>query len=80
MDSYEEKKTYFKNAGAQNTEALLRVVKKYFDQEKIENIIVATNTGETGVEAAKAFKGKNIVVIRHCHGFQQPGESELKRS
>ena len=78
MDSYEEKTTYFRIAGAQNTKALLRIVKEYVNKQKIENIIVATNTGETGIEAAKAFKGKNTVVVTHCYGFQQPGKFELK--
>jgi hypothetical protein len=78
MDSYEKETTYFRTAGAQNTKALLSIVKEYVDKEKIENIIVATNTGETGAEAAKAFKGKNTVVVTHCYGFQQPGKFELK--
>jgi hypothetical protein len=78
MDSYEEKATYFKMAGAQNTKPLLKIVKEYVNKEKIENIIVATTTGETGAEAAKAFKGKNVVVVTHCYGFQQSGKFELK--
>jgi hypothetical protein len=78
MDSYEKETTYFRTAGAQNTKALLSIVKDYVDKEEIENIIVATNTGETGAEAAKTFKGKNTVVVTHCYGFQQPGKFELK--
>ena len=78
MDSYEKETTYFRRAGAQNTKALLSIVKEYIEKEDIENIIVATNTGETGAEAAKAFKGKNTVVVTHCYGFQQPGKFELK--
>ena len=78
MDSYEKETTYFRTAGAQNTKALLSIVKEYVNKEEIENIIVATNTGETGAEAAKAFKGKNTVVVTHCYGFQQPGKFELK--
>jgi hypothetical protein len=78
MDSYEEKATYFRIAGAKNTKTLLRIVKEYVNREKIENIIVATNTGKTGSEAAKAFKGKNTVVVTHCYGFQQPGKFELE--
>jgi hypothetical protein len=78
MDSYEKKATYFRTTGAQNTKALLNIVKEYVDKEEVENIIVATNTGETGAKAAKAFKGKNTVVVTHCYGFQQPGKFELK--
>ena len=76
MESHEKKAIYFRTAGAQNTKALLKIVKEYVNKENIENIIVATNTGETGAEAAKAFKGKNTVVVTHCYGFREPGKSE----
>jgi hypothetical protein len=78
MNSHEKRTTYFRTTGTQNTKSLLSIVKEYVDKEEIENIIVATNTGETGAEVAKAFKGKNAVVITHCYGFQQPGKFELK--
>ena len=78
MESKEKKATYFGKAGAQNTKTLLRTVKEYINKEKIENIIVATSTGETGAKAAKTFKDKNTVVVTHCYGFLQPGKFELK--
>ena len=78
MNSHEKRTTYFRTTGTQNTKSLLSIVKEYVDKEEIENIIVATTTGETGAEAAEAFKGKNTVVVTHCYGFQQPGEFELK--
>ncbi len=78
MESYEKKVTYFRTAGKQNTKKLLEIVKEYVNKENIENIVVATNTGETGAEAAKTFKGKNVVVVTHCYGFQAPGKFELK--
>jgi hypothetical protein len=78
MSSYKKQATYFRTAGAQNTKALFKIVKEYINKENSENIIVATNTGETGAEAAKAFKGKNVVVVTHCYGFQAPGKFELK--
>ena len=78
MDSLEKKTAYFKEAGEQNTDALLKIVKEYISKEKIENIIVASSTGETGAKAAKAFKGNNTVIVTHCHGFQEPGKFELQ--
>lgn len=78
MESYKKKATYFRTAGAQNTKALLRIIKEYINKENIENIVVATNTGETGSEVAKAFKGKNVAVVTHFCGFQAPGKFELK--
>lgn len=78
MDVHVKKVAYFKEAGEQNTDALLRIVEEYVNKENITNIIVASSTGETGAKAAKAFKGKNTVIVTHCHGFQQPDKSELQ--
>jgi hypothetical protein len=78
MNAFERKTVYFEEAGEQNTDALLKVVKEYITKEKITNIIVASSTGETGAKAAKTLKGNNTVIVTHCHGFQQPGKFELK--
>ena len=74
-----EKKThYFGKSGKQNTDAILKIVKKYVERERMENIVVASSTGETGAKAAKILKGVNTVIVTHHHGFHQPGETELK--
>jgi hypothetical protein len=78
MDSSAKRTVYFKEAGQQNTDALLRIVRRYVNKEKITNIIIASSTGETGAKAAKTFKGKNTIIVTHCYGFQQPGEFELQ--
>ncbi len=77
MSSIEREGIYFKEAGSQNTDALLNHVKKYMKKEGIKDIVVASTTGETGAKASKTFKGYNVVIITHCHGFQEPGKSEL---
>jgi hypothetical protein len=69
---------YFGKPGKQNTDALLKIIEEYVSREKIESIVVASNTGETGAKAAKIFTGINTVIVTHHHGFQQPGEAELK--
>jgi len=77
--SYTEKGVaYFQSAGKQNTDALLEFVKSYIEKEGIRDIVVASTTGETGAKASKIFKGYNVVVVTHCFGFRNPGESELK--
>lgn len=78
MEPIEKKTAYFTASGERNTSALLKIVKEYISKEKIDNIVVATNSGATGAAAAKAFKGKNTVVVTHCYGFQAPGKFELK--
>lgn len=78
MEAHVKKVAYFKEAGEQNTDALLKIVDEYVNKENITNIIIASATGETGAKAAKAFKGKNTVIVTHFHGFQQAGKSELQ--
>jgi len=78
MSVVERKVTYFNEAGKQNTDALLRIVKEYVEKEGIRDIVVASTTGETGAKASKIFKGCNIVIVTHCFGFREPGKIELK--
>jgi hypothetical protein len=80
MSFIERKVAYFQNAGKENTDALLRLVKEYVEKEGLKDIVVASTTGETGAKASKIFKGYNVVVVTHCFGFQQPGENELKEN
>jgi len=78
MEPHVKKTVYFNEAGEHNTDALLKIVEEYVKKENVTNIIVASSTGETGAKVAKTFKGKNTVVVTHCHGFQQSGKSELQ--
>ncbi len=78
VNVFEKKVGYFKEAGRQNTKALLKLVKEYVKREGIEDIVVASTTGETGAKASKIFKGSSVVVVTHCFGFREVGKSELK--
>ncbi|MCL5026196.1 MAG: hypothetical protein M1531_06845, partial [Chloroflexi bacterium] len=44
----------------------------------IRSIVVATTEGSTGVRASEVFKGRNVVVVSHAHGFKTPNEQELR--
>ncbi len=77
--SFDERKvTYFKEAGRQGLDTLLKLVKEYVEEEKIQAIVVASTTGETGAKTSKALKGRNVVVVTHSYGFKEPGKSELQ--
>jgi hypothetical protein len=78
MSSIERATTYFEVSGNQNTDALLEVVKEYVKQVDIEDVVVASTTGETGVKAAALLKGVNLVIVTHHTGFSALGEQELK--
>jgi len=73
----EKKTVYFREAGAKNTDLLLKIVRNYVEKEEINDIVVASTTGETGVKAAKIFKPRNVVVVTHHFGFREPGKIEL---
>ena len=78
MSVVERKAVYFKEAGKQNTDALLRLVKEYLEKANIKDVVVASTTGETGTKASRIFKGYNIVVVTHCFGFREPEKTELQ--
>ena len=78
MSSVEKKTIYFDKAGEQNTDILLKFTKEYVEKEDIRDIIVASTTGKTGARAAKTFKGRNVVIVTHNFGFQEPGKNELR--
>lgn len=77
MSRIQRRTTYFETAGKQNTDALLDIVKDYAHASGIEDIVVASTTGETGAQAARLFKGFNVVVVTHHSGFSQPGVQQL---
>lgn len=63
--------TYFEKAGPSNTDEALKIAKKYADQLKVKDIIVASTTGDTADKAAEIFNPSeyNTVVITHAYYF-----------
>jgi hypothetical protein len=78
MSIKEKKVAYFSQAGKQNTDTVLRLVREYAEKEGIDSIVVASTTGETGAKASKALSGYNVVVVTHFSGFKEDGKSELQ--
>jgi len=77
-NSVKKEITYFKNAGKENTDTLLKLAKEYAEKEDIKDIIVASTTGDTGAKASRTFKGRNVVVVTHSFGFKELGKNELQ--
>ena len=73
----EGKTTYFEKPGKENTETVLKLVKRYAETKGIRDIVVASTTGETGEKASRILKGFNVVVVTHHFGFREPGIHEL---
>lgn len=74
----ERKTVYFDSAGKHNTDVVLKLAKDYAEAENINNIVLASTTGETGAKAAQIFQGFNVAVVTHHAGFREPGVHELK--
>lgn len=73
----EEKIKYFDYGGKQYTDEALRIAKEYADKHGIRSIVVASTRGYTAQKAAEIFKGKNLIVVTHVHGFREPDRIEF---
>lgn len=69
---------YFKNPGPENTRHTLEIAAKRADELGIQNILVATTSGEMGLMAARLFQKKNLVVVTHSTGFLRPDHQQLQ--
>jgi hypothetical protein len=70
---------YFKTAGPENTNDLLKLAKKRVLERGITQVVVASLSGETGVRTAEVFKDTNVnvIVVPHQTGLRGPGVQEL---
>jgi hypothetical protein len=68
---------YFEKPGRGNTERTLQIAKARAEELGVKNILVATVSGATGVRAAEAFRGFNVILVTHSTGFKEPNHQEL---
>jgi hypothetical protein len=68
---------YFDKTGRENTGKTLEVAAKRVEELRIQNVVVASTSGETGLRAAKIFASKNLVVVTHSTGFVKPDYQEF---
>jgi hypothetical protein len=78
MGSKIGKIVYFDAPGPQNTDEAIRLAKERADALGINDVVVASTTGETGVKASEVFKGFNLVVVSHAVGHVTPGSQEMQ--
>ncbi len=74
----ERRIVYFDSPGKENTENVLMLAKKRFDEGDIDKVVVASATGETAVKALSFFSPKDMVVVTYHAGFDEPGSIEMK--
>jgi hypothetical protein len=68
---------YFKKTGKENTGKTLEAAAKRAEELGIQNVVVASTSGETGLMAANIFASKNLVIVSHSTGFVKPDYQEL---
>lgn len=68
---------YFDAPGPANTRPTLERAARRAAELALKNIVVASSSGRTGLEAAALFKGRNLIVVTHSTGFSAPDDQEM---
>jgi hypothetical protein len=78
MPNQEVPVTYFEEPGRQNTEGALQLAKARAEHLGIQNIVVASSTGATGVKASELFQEQRCIVVGSVYGFRTANESRFR--
>ena len=68
---------YFRRPGRANTARTLGLVRARAEALGIRQVLVATTTGATGVQAAQELAGLDVIAVTHSTGFREPDTQEL---
>lgn len=77
MPDVTTKTVYFEKKGKQNTEKTIQLA---FDRAKelgINQILIASHTGTTGLKTAEVFEDQHLVVLTHSTGFREVGKQQI---
>lgn len=69
---------YFKNTGEENTRRTLEITAKRADELDIQNIVLASTSGKTGMMAVPFFRSRNLIVVSHSTGFVKPDYQQFR--
>lgn len=69
----------FDKAGRDNTEKTLELLEQAAVHYPVNQVVIASTWGDTGLAAARRLQGKNInlVVVTHNSGFKETGTLEM---
>jgi hypothetical protein len=70
--------TYFEEPGRQNTELTLQLAKARAEHLGIQNIVLASSTGATGVTASELFQEQRCIIVGSVYGFRTANESRFR--
>lgn len=77
MATIQREITYFSPAGPNNTDRVLNLARERMAALGLRSVLVATTTGQTGLQAARVFQGYNVVAVTHSTGHRQPNMQEV---
>ena len=78
ISKFERVAFYFETPGKENTETLLRIVREYVNKMDVRNMVLASTSGETALQASEIFADLNLVVVTHHSGFRALGTQEFE--
>ncbi|MGB2906555.1 MAG: hypothetical protein WBB73_05615 [Candidatus Aminicenantaceae bacterium] len=68
---------YFKESGKVNTRRTLEIAAQRARELDVDQVLLATTAGETGLQALDFFPGEILVIVTHSTGFVRPGAQQL---
>ena len=77
----ESKIVYFDKPGTDNTQPLAKIVAEAASELQIDTVVVASNSGDTGLVFAEALKGQdvNLVSVTEHAGFKGGDDWQITR-
>jgi hypothetical protein len=69
---------YFDKPGQNNTEQTLQLASKRATELEINEVVLASTTGQTAYEALDTFQGFHLVVVTYHCGFREPFTSVME--
>ncbi|MGI6367015.1 MAG: hypothetical protein ACOX2L_01420 [Anaerolineae bacterium] len=69
--------TWFERPGPANTAETLRLAGARAEALGINDILIASNTGESGLQALQALPGRRVIVVGSVFGFSEPNRQPM---
>jgi len=65
---------YFEDTEKDNSDEVLRLVRKRAEKLEINKIVISSTTGDTAVKAVKALGGYEVIVVTLATGAREPDD------
>lgn len=77
MPDITTKTVYFEKKGKHNTKKTIQLAYDRAKTLRINQILIASHTGTTGLKAAEVFEDQHLVVLTHSTGFREVGKQQI---